>query len=116
MDGLSVWAAAWLHGTVAVPVLDEARRAWWPASRAWRVALVALAAPLVVAAVLVDERDKVMRGVVALAGSFYALRAFQTVWEPRFACEPLLRRQVIPRRPPTGPRRTRSGRGHEETD
>ena len=112
MDGLSVWAAAWLHGTVAVPVLDEAARAWRPASRAWRAALVALAAPLVVAAVLVDERDKVMRGVVALAGSFYALRAFQTVWEPRFARETLLRRQVVPHLPPKGP--TRGGRGHED--
>ncbi len=95
MDGLSVWACAWLHGTVVVPLIDEATRTRWPGWRARRIALVVLLSPLVVAAAMVQEHDKVMRGVVALAGPFYALRACQVVCEPRFMREPLLRRQVV---------------------
>mmetsp|Transcript_43611 Transcript_43611/g.69757 ORF Transcript_43611/g.69757 Transcript_43611/m.69757 type:complete len:312 (-) Transcript_43611:16-951(-) len=95
MQGVEIWFCMWFYGTCLSILIhggleiifgkDHVLTKWLP---------VCASLVMTQCAWLVDPQDKLMRGILAMAGGFYCFRSSQVFLEKRFENEPLLYRML----------------------
>jgi len=90
-NGGIVWFCTWLYGSLGCQLLHKVIQLVLSESSSKLFSTLALL-PLCFAAGFIDRDDRLMRGIVSLAGVFYTIRASQTFLEERFHNEPIVYR------------------------